>query len=150
MQLHILLLHMHASLDVIFEDNSRRHLQTFKPYCLYYSIQWLTPLAPRFFPFPPYNTNINIKSISSMALRKQLGSGDSSSVKIAPMAAERISQQKQKPLQLPTPHDILSAAAYVPRGVRPRLKGRVSDITDSSERTAARTPSPQPPLTCST
>lgn len=79
-----------------------------------------------------------------MALRKQ----PVSSVKIAPMAAERIS--KQKPLKLATPQDILSAAAYVPRGVRPRLKGRVSDITDCSERTAARTPSPQPPLTAST
>lgn len=110
-----------------------------------------SPPSPHVFPFPPYNTIHTIHTkISSMALRKQLGCGDSSSVKIAPMAAERISQQKQKPLQLPTPHDILSAAAYVPRGVRPRLKGRVSDITDSSERTAARTPSPQPPLTCST
>lgn len=74
------------------------------------------------------------------------------------MASERIFQQKplklatqtqtQKPA--PTPQDILSAAAYVPRGARPRLKGRVSDITDCSERTAARTPSPSPPLTLST
>eukprot|EP00903_Cladosiphon_okamuranus_P018939 g17418.t1 len=95
-----------------------------------------------------------------MALRKQ----PASSLRIAPMAAERISQQKSLKLETqtqiqtrtpgqksaPTPQEILSAAAYVPRGIRPRLKGRVSDITDCSERTAARTPSPPPTVTFST
>ncbi len=65
-------------------------------------------------------------------------------IQIYPTAQERAAIKKPAPLQLTTPptptsSEILAAAAYVPQGVRPRLKARDSDTSD---RTAIATPSP--------
>lgn len=77
----------------------------------------------------------------SMASRNQRRGGG---ITLGLMAQERISAKKPASMQLPPPTsaEILAAAAYVPQGMRPKLKARDSDM---SEITAAATPSPHQP-----